>query len=230
MLVTGPLRRCRRDLANDVDRVLRQAPHDYQLKGSFRHGDFHLIAPNTTFSDLDLVLPNVGEDARHDHEQEVRSALAARGWHLRVSVQASDSTAGLDLDESRLLTVAEFVRFHDLHRRSASSWAYLIGKVTLGVLRQRPQERTTETAARIGSDHALAANRARLGHDPSFTNADALRLLDGHGASIPVATTLGTAIETGSIEQARSRVLGDIGAMTAVPWLRERMIELLSDA
>lgn len=213
-------------LAKEVHDAVSSVSPDFELKGSFARGDFHLSRRSLeTFSDVDLLLADDARD-RHAWEQDVASLIADHGWNIRVSVQHHDSTAGIRVDDSRLLIVGELVRFWD--RMSDHAFAgYLTAKATLAMARTFELDAAcADNSVRVRAESA--AEQARLGYTPVFSAANSAFVLQSFVvASEPVRRLL-ELLETGDIETSRQWFLNSLTESSVDPWLRGRLTDLIS--
>lgn len=215
--------RRRHELAQAVAASVQLVNPRLRVKGSFSTGQFHLLRDGrTTFSDLDLVLPDDGR-GRHAWEQDVRLELERRGWSLRVSVQHFDSLGMLNAYDSRVLAFGELVRFHRRveDRRFA---AYIMAKTTLLVAGRSRGAQAGSPLSPAEADQA--AQMARIGYSDDFGGPQARRLL-GTQASTGVAAQYLALIETGNVSAAREQFLLRLEGTVVHPWLKARLRQLV---
>ncbi len=202
-----------------------------RIKGSFKYGDFHFnIARRETLSDLDLTLDCATERDRHHLAVSVSEQIyMSAGARIRVSVQAHNHHDGLNLPDSRLLAVGEYLRHAPSIPAGHPAHAYLLAKACLGVLRSRPSQRPRDIAMLLGSSLALTALGVKLGTLDSFSAVSAQALLD-QGIASPESAILTEVIQRAPSESDAQQFIAELGRRPDVhPWLTTLFERLVLD-
>lgn len=137
------------------------------VRGSWRHGDFHLSLGSTvSFSDLDLVvMGTVDELVRLSDELAGRLISTLR---LKIAIHPVESMAGMSLEDARLLLIGEYII--SMARKVPTglmSADYVRAKIALLFLRSRLDERYLDVARRTGCEGAAA--QVKLGGGDRFS-------------------------------------------------------------
>lgn len=197
----------------------------FRLKGSFARGDFHLARDGrTSFSDVDLLLPDDGRD-RHDWERDVREAIESRGWCLRVSVQHHDYLRGVSVEDSLLLAYAESVRFFP-DCATPGFAPYLLAKSCLtvwGAIANDPLNRSRPDSARWRQ-----AFDARTGRSQEFNLSDARACLSPIDPLPSVVPSLLKLFATGDHAEAVADLIPRLRKSAVHPWLKLRLEQLIA--
>lgn len=138
------------------------------VRGSWRHGDFHLSLGSTvSFSDLDLVvMGTVDELVRLSDELARRLSSTLR---LKIAIHPVESMAGMNLEDARLLLIGEYII--SMARKVPTglmSADYVRAKIAFLFLRSRLDERYLDVAQRAGCEGA-AAVQVKLGGGECFS-------------------------------------------------------------
>lgn len=148
------------------------------LRGSWAKGDFHLDrVSGLSFSDLDLVSIETGENLRSLIKQKISENLSKIGLYLNVSVHKDEAISYMSLEDARILAIGEYfakIRLSDSNIQYIGYWR---AKTILLLLRLNLNERYKEVAERINSIDALSALAVKLGIESSFTIDHAVNLL-----------------------------------------------------
>ena len=218
----------RNRLRRAVVAAVRQVSPVYVVRGSFGHGDFHLLGDNwISFSDLDLLYPGVREPERFHCARQVQKQVATQcDLQVRVSVQPADMYTRLSPSDSRYLSIGEYLRHRFEYSGDLLRSSYLLAKTTLSVLRQSADERYRETARRLGSPTAMLALHIKLGKEASFDISEAQELL-ARGPS--EATEFLEMLENNSSPaEVQRKYLDELALRTEVPiWLRTLVASLV---
>ncbi|MCR6487201.1 hypothetical protein M8542_30665 [Amycolatopsis sp. OK19-0408] len=211
----------RQNLNAAVQSAIQETNPRFRLKGSFARGDFHLLRDGiTTFSDIDLILPDDGRD-RHAWEADVTRRMTTLGWPIRTSVQHFDTIGVVGAADSQLLALAELVRF-DARRTEPFFDSYILAKTCLTLLHAAPPKQASPALRR-------SAELARRGFSTAFDAAWSIRLL----RDLPDTPTLAHFRELASghdVEGVRAWTIDRLKHSTVHPWLRRRMTEILEEA
>jgi hypothetical protein len=194
------------------------------LRGSWKYNDFHLDhIGKQSFSDLDLMV-----DVSATDQQKIKSSLErdlAPCLTLPVSVHGADSLLKINLEDSFVLNIGEFIAKTRLKGECDSFYHYTLAKISLLLLRTSSRERYEAVAHRIDAPEAHAALAVKLGRESTF-DVNAAKLLLTH-SSHPTARefyercileTPGEAFLTSFRSRIRS-------CKTIEPWLQEYLIK-----
>lgn len=213
--------RRRRELSAAVRSAIHETNQHFRLKGSFARGDFHLLADGSgTFSDVDLVLTDDGRD-RHSWEADVAQRMARQGWSIRVSVQHFDTVGSVGLSDSRLLALAELVRFNS--RRAEPYFdSYLLAKTCLTLLGGS----AAGQGGRWASGLVRSAQLARRGLGTTFDAGCAIQVIRDLPRT-PVLDHFRALVSDRDAEGVGRWTVEQLARSTVHPWLRERMTQIL---
>lgn len=155
-----------------------QRHHLYNaLRGSWKYDDFHLAPSGAlTRSDLDLVVEGLSPTERL-HTQATLQAEFGSSMTLRVSVHGADSLLKMNLADSLILNIGEFISKTRELKAGDPDFDYTLAKITLLLLRSFPEERYAAVAARIGTPEVRLALDVKIGLESAFPPEKAALLL-----------------------------------------------------
>lgn len=202
------------------------------LRGSWKYGDFHLHhAGGFSLSDLDLVVPGVSPTSRRMIQSKLQKDLAPF-FPLKVSIHPADSLLKMNLADSFVLNIGEFIAKTRMVKTVDTSYDHTLAKISLLLLRSYPEERYPEVACRIGTPEALSALAVKLGAEAKFSSDTAGLLLKSTSAANSFALEF---LERCVFEPASEDFLGSLRNRIALcssiePWLREYLIRKIDGA
>lgn len=195
------------------------------LRGSWKHGDFHLTPCGTiSFSDLDLVATGATTGER----RSIATALSGqigRFLRIRVSVHPEDYFISLSTEDTRIMVIAECLAMV-LHQVSSGSVTadYVRAKGSLLALRRDPRERYRDVSKRLDSPAARLALDVKMGRVQRFDESLCRQFLHLHGGS--QAVELADRCLCGSIESKFiAELTNRVAALDSVPlWLKKHIM------
>ena len=199
------------------------------VRGSWKYGDFHLSQDgSSTQSDLDLVVQHATNDEKSAISSSIHTLLSPT-LDVRVSVHAADSLLAMDLKDSFVLNMGEFLSKVAGQTEHPESRDYVMAKIVLLLLRCNPAERYSQVAARLGTPDAILAIRVKLGVRVKLPRSAALRLVANSDHPV-VAEFQRTCVRQDNWVDAASYVRSNIGnCPTIADWLRNYLLSKLSD-
>lgn len=160
-----------------IQNVLRRCGISRSLRGSWRYDDFHLSKDGLqSLSDLDLVMDEAPEPVRRQYAEEIKNELRAV-LALRVSIHRSDSLLKMNLGDSIVLNMGEFIAKTSRIDQKHPEYSYTLAKISLLMLRDSTQERYFDVSQRIRTREAERSIRVKLGDETDFSTEAALTLL-----------------------------------------------------
>ena len=157
--------------------LLRRHGLSQALRGSWKYDDFHLSKDGShSLSDLDLVMDGVSDDVRHQHAEVLRNELSTV-LALHVSIHGSDSLLEMNLDDSFVLNMGEFIAKTSRLNPEHPKYSYTLAKISLLMLRDFTRERYINISKRIHTCEAKTAIEVKLGEKTCFTTERAFKLL-----------------------------------------------------
>lgn len=147
------------------------------LRGSWKYDDFHLAPSGAlTRSDLDLVVEGLSLKERLQTQATLQAEFG-NSMALRVSVHGADSLLKMNLADSFILNIGEFISKTRELKAGDPDYDYTLAKITLLLLRSFPEERYAAVAARIGTPEVRLALDVKLGLESAFPPEKAAQLL-----------------------------------------------------
>jgi hypothetical protein len=173
--------RCR----NRVQEVVSRHQGEVVLRGSWKYGDFHLAIDGRSLSDLDAV----AEGASHDECARLCRALTSEissDLRLQVSVHERDYLMDMNLPDSRVLNVCEYLAKLRLYSQQRGVMDYVTAKILLLLVRRSPRERYREVGERVGTEAVEQAVRVKLGESRVFpaSVASSLAVSSGEASAL----------------------------------------------
>lgn len=147
------------------------------LRGSWKYDDFHLSEDGSqSLSDLDLVMDGVSGDVRRQHAAVLRNELS-KVLALRVSIHDSDSLLDMNLGDSFVLNMGEFIAKTRQIVPEHPLYSYTLAKISLLILRNFTTERYMGVSKRLHTCEAETAIAVKLGEETYFSTEAASKLL-----------------------------------------------------
>jgi hypothetical protein len=147
------------------------------LRGSWKYDDFHLSKDGShSLSDLDLVMNGVSDDARHQQAEILQNELSTV-LALRVSIHGGDSLLEMNLSDSFVLNMGEFIAKTSRIDPERPEYSYTLAKISLLMLRNFTPERYINVSKRIHTCEAETAIAVKLGEETYFPTQAASKLL-----------------------------------------------------
>jgi len=188
------------------------------LRGSWKYGDFHLDQRGRSLSDLDLV---VEELSTHDRAALRTSLVAELPIMMNVSIHPRDSLLVMNLQESRILNICEFISklrvpSHDL--------SYARAKILLLLSRQNTLERYRDVAVRLGTSQSQRALRVKLGQSFKFSTCDSVALASSSG-QVKVVEFIEQCVVQEPATSYLDSLVKDLASCTTIdPWLKQHLL------
>ena len=147
------------------------------LRGSWKYDDFHLSKEGSqSLSDLDLVIDGVSGDVRRQYAEVLQNELSTV-LALRVSIHGSDSLLEINLGDSFVLNMGEFIAKTSKISPEHPEYSYTLAKISLLMLRNFTRERYFNVSKRIRTCEAETAIEVKLGDETHFSTEAASKLL-----------------------------------------------------
>ena len=220
-----------RRVANEyVASVLCELSVSDSVRGSWKYGDFHLSADGSkSYSDLDLVISEIGEKERHEFAALIRSRLAPR-LNLAVSIHPADFLMSMNLDDSLVLSLGEFVAKASRGPQLGAHFQYMTAKITLLLLRQHVRERYLDVAQRIGTPEAERSAEVKLGTHCEFSLQAAAKLAGGT-RDTTIKMFVRTCLLSADFPAAATYVCCRIERCASIaPWLKHHLLSKMAEA
>ena len=201
-----------------VARVLRDCGASQALSGSWKHGDFHLSPDGISFSDVDLICPDLSDRQAVRLREQVRAMLSER-FVMRVSVHTRPSLRRMSIEDARFFLGLEYVTSV---LRDSATLDYLRSKIALLANRQYVAERYQSVSRRLGLEVATRALEVKLGTETNFSTLSGLQLLGAlkDARSRDLLSELFTQTPTGAWGETHLRELRR-AAPTIDNWLKD---------
>ena len=141
----------------ELQREVRTSLLPVELRGSWLHGDFHLLADGMSYSDIDFIYTG-------ERSADIPATLALMSLHLeksisvapKISIHPTDTFASVSLADQRFLARGEFLILEFSGIDDAQRSAH-VSKVALSIMRAHAEERYCEVAHRLGGYFARVA-------------------------------------------------------------------------
>lgn len=208
--------------------ALRKYEMVHSLRGSWNYGDFH-ISPDgkSTRSDLDIVLLGASSAERKEYRDRLQRDFDDT-LGLRVSVHGADSLLMMTLNDSFVLNTGEFLSKTIRDTVSQQEYEYTLAKISLLLLRQRPDERYEDTARRIGTREAAEALAVKFGVSDVFSN-DSAKVLLSTSSNPVVGRFLDMCVLERPSRQFVHSMYDEIRRCRSIePWLQEYLISKIA--
>lgn len=154
------------------------------LRGSWKYDDFHLAPTGAlTRSDLDLVVDGLTPAERLQTQVALQADFGS-SMALRVSVHGADSLLKMNLADSFILNIGEFISKTQKLKAGDPDYDYTLAKITLLLLRSFPEERYAAVAARIATPEVQLALGVKLGLESAFSPKKSAMLLHSNASPI----------------------------------------------
>lgn len=200
------------------------------LRGSWKYDDFHLAATGAlTRSDLDLVVDGL-TPAERLQTQAILQADFGNSMALRVSVHGADSLLKMNLADSFILNIGEFISKTRKLKAGNPDYDYTLAKITLLLLRSFPEERYGAVAARIGTPEVQLALDVKLGLESAFPPEKAAILLHSNASPVVrefIEAYVLAAPSPAFVDTIRNRVRR---CQSIDPWLQEYLLSKMGGA
>lgn len=127
-------------------------------------------------------MDGVSDDVRCQHAEVLQIELSTV-LALRVSIHGSDSLLEMNLGDSFVLNMGEFIAKTSRINHEHLLYSYTLAKISLLMLRDFTQERYINVSKRIHSCEAETAIAVKLGEETYFSTQAASKLLSLSGHS-----------------------------------------------
>lgn len=149
----------------------------HAIRGSWKYDDFHLSKDGSqSLSDLDLVIHGISDEVRHQYVEVLQNELS-NVLVLCVSIHGSDSLLEMNLGDSFVLNMGEFIAKTSRINPEHPEYSYTLAKISLLMLRDFTRERYFNVSKRIRTCEAKTAIEVKLGDETYFSTEDASKLL-----------------------------------------------------
>ncbi len=194
------------------------------LRGSWKHNDFHLDPTGLlTRSDLDLVVEGLSSMERLQTQATLQADFG-NSMFLRVSVHGADSLLKMNLADSFILNIGEFISKTRELNAGDPDYDYTLAKIALLLLRSFSEERYAAVAVRIGTPEVRLALDVKLGLESAFPPEKAAMLLHSSANSLACEFVEECVLAVPSpafVDTIRNRVHC---CQSIDPWLQEYLI------
>lgn len=210
--------------------LLRRHGLSDALRGSWKYDDFHLSQDGSeSLSDLDLVMGGVLDDVRCNYVEVLQNDLSAV-LALRVSIHSHDSLLEMNLSDSFVLNMGEFIAKTIRIDPKHPLYSYTLAKISLLILRNFPSERYIDVSKRINTREAENAIAVKLGEEAYFSKEAASMLLSLSGYST-VEYFLSNCVQKLPNQETIKSVKEQIRTCNSIdPWLQNYLINKIDVA
>lgn len=186
-LTTASYASARLETLNKVKNVLFLYGLSKCIRGSWKHGDFHLNSQGlSSYSDIDLMVPDMSGHKRRELSSQLSSRIKREvGMKVPVSIHFDSSLTNISLHDAKLLCFPEYLyQLFKIKRLKTGQTDYINAKFSLLLLRKSTSERYYDTCSRINTDLSTKAYQVKIGCSNIFTNKNMLSLLESNNDEI----------------------------------------------
>lgn len=200
------------------------------LRGSWKYDDFHLSKDGSqSLSDLDLVIDGVSDDVRRQYAEDMQNELSAV-LALRVSIHGSDSLLEMNLGDSFVLNMGEFIAKTSRIKPEHPEYSYTLAKISLLMLRNFTKERYLDVSQRIHTREVEMSMGVKLGDETYFPTDAATKLLSLSPHST-VKYFVENCVRRSPGEDTIMSVIDQIRQCSSIaPWLQDYLIYKINSA